>query len=175
MMKEVLIVDGYNIIGAWSTLVELKKENLELARDRLIEILKEYKAYTGREVIVVFDAHLTGSRSTSEKIGGVRVMYTKQQETADEMIERLVYEAEKKKARIYVATSDFTEQQVTFGGGALRISAQELQLLVKEAEKAIREKIREKTGKLSNKRTTVSDALDPKIAEVFEKWRREKE
>jgi predicted RNA-binding protein with PIN domain len=174
-MKEVLIVDGYNIIGAWSSLVELKKENLELARERLIDILKEYKAFTGREVIVVFDAHQTGSLGTSEKIGGVRVIYTNQNETADEMIERLVYEAEKKKARIYVATSDYTEQQVTFGGGALRISANELQVLVKEAEKAIQEKIRDKTKNQQSKRTTVSDVLAPDVALILEKWRRKKD
>ena len=38
-MKEYLIVDGYNIIGAWPELQALKEENLEYARARLIEIL----------------------------------------------------------------------------------------------------------------------------------------
>ena len=39
-MKEYLIVDGYNIIGAWPELQELKETNLEHARARLIEIIR---------------------------------------------------------------------------------------------------------------------------------------
>lgn len=151
--------------------MQLKKESLELAREALIDILKEYRAFTGREVVVVFDAHQTEGMSTLQKIGGVQVVFTKENETADELIERLVYEAEKKKARIYVATSDYAEQQATFWGGALRISANELLTLVREAAK----EIREKTEKTQRKRMTVGDFLDPNVASIFEKWRREKE
>ena len=43
-MKEYLIVDGYNIIGAWPELQALKEENLEYARARLIEILSAHAA-----------------------------------------------------------------------------------------------------------------------------------
>ncbi len=33
----ILLVDGYNIIGAWPELRELKERDLAAARDRLIE------------------------------------------------------------------------------------------------------------------------------------------
>lgn len=56
--QNVLIVDGYNIIGAWAELRQLKDRQLEEARDLLIERMAEYKAYTGWRVIVVFDAYL---------------------------------------------------------------------------------------------------------------------
>ncbi|RKJ19121.1 hypothetical protein D7X33_45850, partial [Butyricicoccus sp. 1XD8-22] len=39
----ILIVDGYNMIGAWPELVQLKQKDLAEARDRLIEILAEYQ------------------------------------------------------------------------------------------------------------------------------------
>ena len=55
-MKEYLIVDGYNIIGAWPELQELKETNLEHARARLIEILSVHAALSKRKVILVFDA-----------------------------------------------------------------------------------------------------------------------
>ena len=55
-MKEYLIVDGYNIIGAWPELQKLKEENLEYARARLIEILSVHAALSKRKVILVFDA-----------------------------------------------------------------------------------------------------------------------
>ena len=42
-MKNILLVDGYNIIGAWPELRVLKEKDLSAARDRIIEILAEYK------------------------------------------------------------------------------------------------------------------------------------
>ncbi|MEW8987100.1 MAG: NYN domain-containing protein, partial [Bacillus sp. (in: firmicutes)] len=54
---DILLVDGYNIIGAWPELRELKNKDLAAARDRLVERMAEYQAYSGYRVIVVFDAH----------------------------------------------------------------------------------------------------------------------
>ncbi|HEU4962512.1 MAG TPA: NYN domain-containing protein [Bacilli bacterium] len=169
-MRETLIVDGYNIIGAWPDLRSLKVESLEAARDGLIDALKDYKAFTGREVIVVFDAHLSVGRQAEETIGGVHILYTKENETADELIERLVYEREAKKSRghIYVATSDYVEQQVTFGEGALRISARELRIDVVAARKEIREQVED----LGPKRTLLGQRLNPEVAAFFEQLRR---
>ena len=53
----ILLVDGYNIIGAWPELRELKERDLAAARDRLIEQMAEYQAFTGSRVIIVFDAY----------------------------------------------------------------------------------------------------------------------
>ena len=44
---DILLVDGYNIIGAWPELRELKNKDLAAARDRLIEKMAEYQGYTG--------------------------------------------------------------------------------------------------------------------------------
>ena len=41
---DILLVDGYNIIGAWKELRALKTDKLIDARDRLIEMMAEYKA-----------------------------------------------------------------------------------------------------------------------------------
>jgi predicted RNA-binding protein with PIN domain len=187
-MKEVLIVDGYNIIGAWPELSELKRESLELARDRLAEILKEFQRYTGMQVMIVFDGHLSAgvrdgndSRQTKDltvpsrkrktgkrKTAKFQILFSKYQETADELIERIVHEMEKQGAHIYVATSDLVEQQVTFGEGALRITANELRQRVQHAQKSIRREVKE----LEKKRNALGDHLDEKVAEIFEKWRR---
>lgn len=167
-MREVLIVDGYNIIGAWSKLAQSKKDSLELARDQLVEILKEYQSFSGMQVIIVFDGHMTQGARKEYKTGNVQVFFSKEDETADEMIERLVYEMEKQASHIYVATSDRVEQQITFGEGALRISARELENRVKNAKKSIRNEVK----KLENKRNRLGDHLDEEVAEIFEKWRR---
>ena len=52
-----LLVDGYNVIFAWDDLKELAKENIDAARDSLVEILKKYAAMTESYVLVVFDAY----------------------------------------------------------------------------------------------------------------------
>ena len=77
--KEYLLVDGYNIINAWPELNnEMKKVNLESARDKLIDIMADYSASMAISVVVVFDAHqVDKSRRTRYRINGVDVIYTK--------------------------------------------------------------------------------------------------
>ncbi|BCJ87357.1 NYN domain-containing protein [Effusibacillus dendaii] len=167
-MKEILIVDGYNIIGDWPELVELKRESLELARDHLVGTLKEYQRFTGMEVIIVFDAHMATGERKEYKQGKLQVLFSKTDETADDVIERLVYQLETKVTRVYVATSDYAEQQVTFGEGALRISANELRKMTEQARKAIDKEVQ----RLSPTRNRLEDQLNKKVVEIFEKWRR---
>src|SRR5690625_1282347 len=137
-MMDVLVVDGYNIIGAWEELKQLKSYDISQARNRLIEILSEYQVYVGYRVIVVFDAHyVKGGQSKTEK-NIVEVIYTKENETADECIERIVKSLKNVKNQVYVATSDYEEQRVIFGRGALRISARELLIEVKNMNRDIK-------------------------------------
>ena len=54
---DILLVDGYNIIGAWPELREMRNNDLAAARDRLVEKMAEYQGYRGYKVIIVFDAY----------------------------------------------------------------------------------------------------------------------
>ena len=57
MKKDLLFVDGYNMIGAWPHLVKLQRRNeLSRARDLLLNDLSEYAKYENIEVRVIFDA-----------------------------------------------------------------------------------------------------------------------
>ncbi|MEW8975213.1 MAG: NYN domain-containing protein, partial [Exiguobacterium sp.] len=47
MKYDRLIVDGYNIIGAWPEFRTLREQDFELARERLIHAMAEYQAVTG--------------------------------------------------------------------------------------------------------------------------------
>ncbi len=134
---EYLLVDGYNIIFAWDELRELAKVSLETARDRLIDILCNYKGYSRCEVILVFDAYkVKGNTGSVEKVNNINVVYTKEAETADMYIEKVTRELGKKH-RVRVATSDSLEQIIIFSGGAVRVSANEFLKEVKDAEKEI--------------------------------------
>ena len=48
-MKPLLVVDGYNVIGAWSD-VSKKEWSIDEARDQLIHILQDFSGYADEEV-----------------------------------------------------------------------------------------------------------------------------
>lgn len=165
---DILLVDGYNIIGDWSELKELKKEKLADARDRLIEQMAEYQSYKGWRVIIVFDAHLVPGIEAKNKRHDIEVIYTKESETADERIEKLATSLSNRRDQIHVATSDMTEQRVIFGKGALRISARELKIEMDEIQQNISKKVKEIQEQQAFSKISLSD----EVTEVFEKWRR---
>lgn len=136
---EYLLVDGYNIIFAWEELNKKATESLDFARQALINILANYQGFKRCELILVFDAYkVKGNLGEIEQHGGISVVYTKEAETADMYIEK-VTRILGKKHRVKVATSDGLEQLIILGGGAVRMSAEELRLEVKEVEKQIGE------------------------------------
>ncbi|MEK3936992.1 NYN domain-containing protein [Sporosarcina sp. FSL W7-1349] len=168
MKKDILLVDGYNIIGAWKELRRIKKERLADARDRLIELMAEYKGHTGWRVIIVFDAHLVPGIEKRKRQYEVEVVFTRENETADERIEKLVSELSGRRVQLHVATSDLTEQWVIFAQGALRKSARELEIEMEKIQKDISSKVKD----IQEKRPISKIPLSDEVAEIFEKWRR---
>lgn len=164
----VVVVDGYNIIGAWEELQKLKDVDMGQARDRLIEQMAEYKAFTGQRIIVVFDAYFVKGLESKQQAHQIEVIYTKEKETADECIERIVKDLKNVDNQVYVATSDYAEQRTIFGRGALRKSARELLIEWKNIETEIGESINHYT----KERPQQKIPLQQNVLEVFEKWRR---
>ena len=169
-MKDYLIVDGYNIIGAWPELARLRDIRLEDARDRLIDILSDYQAFSGLNVYLVFDAHQVPGTGGKYEQSRLQVVYTKEKETADELIERLVSDFTGRRRQVYVATSDMAEQHVVFGRGALRLPARELLTKVKESRKEVRKRLEEESKRGGN---TFDSRLSDEQREKLERWRRQ--
>lgn len=165
-----LLVDGYNILGRLSEGALRGISDLEASRARLIDMLAEYQSFYGETVVVVFDAHQTSEQERDEVVSGVRVIFTAYQETADDRIERLVYELRDVTRQITVATSDYAEQQVIFGGGALRISAGGLITRLKEAKRGIRQTLERPVEGATSR---LGDRIGQDIAKILEKWRRQ--
>ena len=120
---EYLLVDGYNIVFAWDELKAAAKENLDAARQMLMDILSNYQGFKKNVVILVFDAYKV-PRNVQDvtRYHNIYVVYTKEAETADTYIERATYEIGRHH-RVRVATSDGAEQLIILGHGALRLSA----------------------------------------------------
>lgn len=169
--QEYLFVDGYNIINSWGNLKELSNISLELAREELIEVMSEYQTYLGIKVIVVFDAHLVkGSSGLVEESKGLKVVYTKENETADQYIEKTLDEIGRIK-RVRVATSDWLEQQIVLGRGGTRISARELELEILQHKKSMRRKKEQKVSKDE----ILMGRLDDKTLKKLNQWRKNQE
>jgi uncharacterized protein len=165
---DILLVDGYNIIGSWPELRELKNKDLAAARDKLVEKMAEYQGYSGFRVIIIFDAYGVQGIEKKYKNYQLEVIFTKENETADERIEKLAIALSNRKTQIHVATSDFTEQWAIFGQGALRKSARELLYEMDTIEKGIEKKVK----KIKGNKPLSRIPLSKEIAEIFEKWRR---
>lgn len=135
---EYLLVDGYNVIFAWDSLKALAKDNVDGARNTLINILCNYQGYKKCEVILVFDAYkVKGNTGDVEKIDNINVVYTKEAETADMYIEKVSHKLAKNN-KVRVVTSDALEQLIILEGGALRVSSKEFFYEIKQAEDDIR-------------------------------------
>ena len=122
---ERIIVDGYNVIFAWEELKTLAEKNLDLARSKLTEALINYQSYTKAEVVLVFDAYrVPGGVGAKYTEAGLHVVFTKENETADMYIERLVDEIGKNEA-VRVVTSDSLVRLGALRSGVLRTSSAE--------------------------------------------------
>ena len=86
----ILLVDAYNIVGAWTDLIELKDERgLDAAREAFIGALTNYSAYQEYETWAVFDAYEQRSPASQETVTKyLSVHYTGYGQTADSYIER---------------------------------------------------------------------------------------
>ncbi len=127
-----LLVDGYNMIGAWPLLVQKKQQDgFDAARRELVEILANYSAHKGLETHLVFDAHGVNSPSVAESITDqLSVHYTAFGQTADTYIEKVcaqIMHQSRRNHRVIVATSDRVHQLTVTGYGAEWMSARQLE------------------------------------------------
>lgn len=167
--KEYLFVDGYNIINSWDKLRELSSLSLEVAREELIDIMSEYQHYSGIKVTVVFDAHMVrGNSGKKEVVKDVDVVYTKENETADQYIEKILDSIGRIKP-VRVATSDWMEQQIILGRGGTRISARELEAEILGHKRIM--KFRKSTEKAKNE--LMIGRLDDDTLKKLYKWGKE--
>ena len=99
-----------------------------------MDILENYQGFLKCQVILVFDAYRV-PRGVGEVVHyhNIHVVYTKEAETADAYIEKATYELSRKKYRVRVATSDYAEQLIILGHGALRLSATTFHAEVEQA------------------------------------------
>ena len=143
-LQAVLLIDGYNMIGAWPTLRDARDlTGLEAARSKLVEALVNYSAFKGFDSRVIFDAYGQQNPSTQESITqNLAIHYTSFGQTADSYIEkacaRFRSDLRKFEQRLIVATSDRAQQLTVVGYGAEWMSAQQLAAEVEDVGQRVK-------------------------------------
>jgi uncharacterized protein len=113
----VMLVDGYNVIGFWKHLQEIRDlQGFDIARSHLTETM------------VNFSAYVQATPAKSEKITkNLKLYFTDHNETADTYIERQCGKYRRDPLRhlkrIIVVTSDRAQQLTAVGFGAEWLSA----------------------------------------------------
>lgn len=131
--KERLIVDGYNLLFAWEELKKLAVENLDAAREKLIDIMVNFSSFTNRETVLVFDAYkVPGGQGEKYDSASLHIAYTRENESADLYIERLADEIGKNE-NVRVVTSDSLIRLTALRAGVLRTSSKDFRLEVEDA------------------------------------------
>ncbi len=145
--KEYIIVDGYNLIFAWDGLAALAKDNFDAARHILTDILCNYRGYTKCELVLVFDGYkVKGNAGEKSDYNGIHLVYTKENETGDMYIEKLVEEVGKNYS-VRVVTSDNLIQVSALRAGVLRMPAREFIKEIERVNDQIKEIIAENSAK----------------------------
>lgn len=166
--KEYLLVDGYNIIFAWEDLKELAEVNIDGARTKLMDILCNYQGYKKCVLILVFDAYkVEGHECEVTDYHNIHVVYTKEAETADQYIEKVVHEIGRK-YQVTVATSDGLEQVIIRGQGASLLSARELREEISLVNEQIRQECDQRRQRGKN---YLFDHLSEELVDYMEEVR----
>ncbi|MCX8130925.1 MAG: NYN domain-containing protein [Clostridia bacterium] len=167
---EYLVIDGYNVINAWSDLFDPSADSLEDCRLKLLDILSNYQGYKKNNIVVVFDAHLVkGSQEKKENYDNLTVIYTKENETADNYIEKFVYNLGNIHT-IRVVTADYLEQTMILRKGGIRVLPRELRSELRQAGNNLKVNI----TNAGAKDNTIMSNLKPELLEKLEKMRRSK-
>ena len=163
-MASYLILDGYNLIGALERYGTIATGSLDASRELLINDALKATGWTGRQIILVFDAHGSPEAQRVElRAGGaVRVIYSAPGESADDVIERLLGNLDGS-ATVY--TADFALQRSTLTRGSTRATPQEFADLLDELPAITR-------APEARRRSRISDRLSPETLRKLEEIRR---
>ncbi len=168
--RELLMVDGYNMIGSWPNLVPLKKlDKMADARDLLLRELSDYSRYKKIQTIVVFDAQLVPGIQRTYDYHSLQVVFTQEDETADSYIERSLSDYQNALTNVTVATSDYAEQRIVLGKGSSRKSAPELYKDVMEAKKDVKSDYQEYKQKDAKRLSHWKEEDVKKLKELYRK------
>ena len=163
-MAAYLVLDGYNVVGALDRYRTANTGSLDASRELLVNDALKAAGWTGRRIIVVFDAHggPDPERTEIRAGGAVRVLYSAPGESADDVIERLLGSLDGP-ATVY--TGDFALQRTALARGVTRATPRELAALLDELPATT-------SSPDVPRRSRIADRLSPETLRKLEEIRR---
>jgi len=157
-----LVLDAYNVIGALDRYRDA--DDFDAARELLVTDALKAAGWTGRTIIVVFDAHRAPDprREEARAGGAVRIVYSAPGESADDEIERLLAKLE---GTATVYTADFALQRTALARGSTRATPNEFANLLDELPAVSR-------NPDVPRKSRVADRLSPETIRKLEEIRR---
>lgn len=99
-----IIIDGYNLIRQSKSFGALDRQDLQLGREALLDMLSAYKRIKRHTITVVFDGTKAPTFSLhKDQIKGIKVKFSRRGEFADAVIKRM---AAKLREKAMVVSSD---------------------------------------------------------------------
>jgi predicted RNA-binding protein with PIN domain len=164
-----LLVDGYNIIYAHPELAATIEQDQDAAREGLLRELSPLASPDYYElVMVVFDA--AGSSQPEPVVqerGGMTVVFTRRQQSADTFIERVVRRLVPGN-EVVVATSDRLLLSLVSGFGARTIDGRSLLGMTTEALQETREEIKRMAA---GSRANLEDRVSEEVRRLLDEMR----
>jgi predicted RNA-binding protein with PIN domain len=120
-----IIIDGYNLIRQSNSLSSLDRQDMQLGRETLVDMLAAYKKIKAHRITVVFDgggAPLHSQQRDRQK--GISIIFSHNGETADAVIKKM---ARRERQKALVVSSDLEIVQSAASSGAATISADEFE------------------------------------------------
>ncbi len=120
-----IVIDGYNLIRRSAMLAPVDRRDLGEGRDALLKALGAYRRLKAHRITVVFDGwERGGAAEQATQVAGVRVIFSRRGDRADQAILRLV---EKAPAGAVVVSSDRAVAEAAGRMGAVTLSAEEFE------------------------------------------------
>lgn len=137
---EWLIIDGFSLLHRDATCAAvLNAGRIWEARRRLVQRVAAVAGALAGRVTVVFDGRGSGGPEEDAPDPGIEVLYSPAHQTADTVIERLVWNAANP-ASVCVVTSDRLEREAVAGARAMSLSCGDFLKMLSETETNLRRK-----------------------------------
>lgn len=134
-MPSTYYIDGYNVIHHSSTLQPLAMQDFEAAREALIEKVGRFCASTGTTAKIVFDGR--GRRiQPMERLShypGLEVLYSPGHQSADTVIERIVYTSQDRR-NVIVVSADRGIRDLCRGLNSLVMDPENFMKTIRESD-----------------------------------------
>lgn len=112
-----ILIDGHNLIGQMKTISLADPDDEE----QLIERLVTYQRRRRRKITVVFDAgaHVGPSSEYEQRTAGVRIIYARPGQRADDVICRIVRDSSDRRGWLVVSSDRAVQAEVRYLGASI--------------------------------------------------------